>query len=85
MYAPVSIEIEMSYRVSLSTSAFSMSLTSLFDKPDTGAGVILLILLFGALPAIFLTVYLSISNDSIDYANMGLLHCRSDFTSYNKH
>ena len=33
-----------------------MSLTSLFDKPDTGAGVILLILLFGAMPAVFLTV-----------------------------
>ena len=33
-----------------------MALTSLFDKAETGAGVILLILIFGGLPAMFLTV-----------------------------
>ena len=56
LYAYVQITLDIWYSVSLNTSSFSMSLTSLFDKPDTGAGVILLILLFGAMPAVFLTV-----------------------------
>ena len=34
-----------------------MALTSLFDKAETGSGVILLILIFGGLPAMFLTVH----------------------------
>lgn len=37
-------------------SAYTMALTSFFDKSETGAGVIMLILIFGGLPAMFLTV-----------------------------
>lgn len=33
-----------------------MALTGLFDKAETGAGIILVILLFGAFPGVFMSV-----------------------------
>ena len=48
-------------RMALLTSSFSLGLTGLFDKAETGAGVIFIILLFGAFPGMFINVCLSIS------------------------
>ena len=42
--------------VAWNISAYTMALTSFFDKSETGAGVIMLILIFGGLPAMFLAV-----------------------------
>lgn len=44
------------HSISLACSSYSMALTSLFDKSETGSSVILLIMIFGGLPAMFLTV-----------------------------
>ena len=51
-----SYSIHYYHSISLACSSYSMALTSLFDKSETGSSVILLIMIFGGLPAMFLTV-----------------------------